>query len=391
MQVPEFSLTRVCGMPALRPFLPALETLAAECGQPGTMHGVELLLRSQFARRKQPNLICFYQASSDSSQSKLAGAVLLLEYCLPGLGTGVFATGDSFGVRTVVGPPALRLVLCITACRFLLAQGARLVLTTWRVADNGITAPPAEDEQRPVLYALHSRTVQDTLPLGATADDTLQRLGKRTRVHLRADRRRFDRLYPDAELVDATAALAAATDDELAELNHDALDTIGQDEFNHQVRSLSRGCGGFVLGLRLQGQWISLLGLWRQGSASWVEWQCNRRGFEKLSLGGVLRTYLIEDEARRGGTHLSFHGGTSHSMQHSFQKTTIVDLLMRRAGLLTSLLVWAAPLVCRWRPSLLERGNFVLNALCASRLQWEQEMPRSQPTAISPRHSGRTA
>lgn len=374
MLVPELSLTRIRGLRALRSYLPALEDLAGEYGQPGAMHGLELLLGSQFARRKQPDLMCFHYPASGAAAPRLAGAVLLLEYRVLGLGTGVFATADSFGLRTVVAPPALRAALCVMAGRALLQQGVRLVLTTWRTADHWVTAPPCGQEER-FLYALQSRTVQDTLPLGSTADATLQSLGKRTRVHLRADRRRFDGLYPDAELMDATAAMAAATDDELTELNQDALDTIDVDEFNHQVRSLSRGRGGFVLGLRLQGRWISLLGVWRQGSASWVEWQCNRRGFEKLSLGGVLRTYLLEDEARRGGTHLSFHGGTSHSMQHNFQRTGVADLLMRRTGLLTGLLVRLAPLLCRWRPSLLQRGNFVLNALCAAGLRWEREMP----------------
>lgn len=374
MLVPRLLLTRTRGVEALRTYFPALEDLAFECEQPCTMHGLELLLGSRFARRKTPNLVCFYHPPSGGSAPRLAGAVLLLEYCTFGLGTGVFATADSFGVRTVLAPPALRTALCVMAGRFLLQQGARLVLTTWRIADNQLPAAPLSDTER-LLYALHVRSVQDTLLLGTSADATLQSLGKRTRVHLRADRRRFDRLYPNAEPGDATRFLAAASDHELCDLNRGALDTIDQGEFNHQVRSLSRGRGGVVLGLRLHGRWLSLLGVWRQGPASWVEWQCNRRGFENLSLGGVMRTYLLEDEARRGGTELGFHGGTSHSMQHSFQQTGVADLLVRRTDLLTGLLVRVARLICRRHPSLLQRGNFVLNALCASRLEWKRALP----------------
>lgn len=336
------------------------------------MHGLPMLLGSRFARRKHPNLICAHSAPTSAAPSELVGAVLLLEYRILGVGTGVFATADSFGVRTVVAPASLQAALCQRAAQLLLARGARLVLVTQRARLSGGDALQNVPGPDRLQYAVHTRQVQDTLALHGSADSTLQSLGKRTRVHLRADRRRFERLYRDAECLDATAAMAEASDLELAALNQGALDTIEQREFDHQVRSLSRAPGGFVLGLRVQGRWVSLLGGWRQGTACWVEWQCNQRGFHGVSLGGVLRTYLFEDEVRRGTRTLHFHGGTSHSMAHSFRRTDVVDLLVRRQGALTWLAMELGRLLCRWRPALLRRGNFVLSALCTPGLAWQR-------------------
>lgn len=349
------------------------------------MHGLDLLLGSQFARRKQPNLICFCHPSAEATHDALVGAVLLLEYLPWGLHSGVFATTDEFGVRTVVGPTGSHASLCFLAGRFLLEQGAQLTLCTWRRRHGSGAVEAHLGSGSDIMYAVHTRKVQDTLELGRSVEETLQRLGKRTRVHLRADRRRFNSLYPEAKLLDATASLASAPDDILEALNGSALDTIDQGEFNHQVRTVCRGRDGFALGLQLHGRWISLIGGWRQGEDTSIEWQCNQQGFQKVSLGGVLRTYLFEEEARRGGRRLHFHGGTSHSMQHRFQHTPVSDLLMRRVGLLPRFLVYAASLLCRWRPRLLERGNFMLNALCAPGLRWERRPgPHAVGAEVSP-------
>lgn len=369
-------MAAVYGLDHILQYLPRLQKLASQCGQPGTMHGLNLLLGSRFARRKRPCLICFHDGSTDEA---LAGAVLLHEYCLLGWRTGIFATGDAFGVRTVVGPAESHATLCLRAGRLLLSSGGRLVLTTWRgmplAADRHSPAPQATASPNTFRYAAGHRTVQDTLPMGTTLEATLQQLGKRTRVHMRSARRHFDQQYPQAQLADATAMLAGADDATLEALNRSALDPIDQGEFNHQVRALCRSAGGVTLGLRLDGRWIALIGGWRQDGASWIEWQCNGTGYEKLSLGTVLRTYLLEEEARRGATHLSFHGGTSHSMLHRFQHTPVFDGLMRRPSVLASLLIRLAPWLGRLRPALLQRGNFIFNALCTPGLRWSAHPP----------------
>lgn len=366
----EHSIAAVYGLEHILMYLPHLQRLASQYGQPGTMHGLDLLLGSQFARRKRPCLICFH--TGGDTPNHLVGAVLLHEYCLFGLRTGVFATGDAFGVRTVAGPSGTHGTLCLRAGQLLLESGARLVLTTWRGVPADMHA--ADPSNSTFLYSSTERTVQDTLRLAPTAEATLQQLGKRTRVHMRAARRHFDERYPQAHLQDATAVLAEADDAALTKLNQSALDIIDQGEFNHQVRALCRSAGGFALGLRLDGRWIALIGGWRQDAATWIEWQCNGTGYEKLSLGTVLRTYLLEDEARRGATQLSFHGGTSHSMLHRFEHTPVTDLLLHRKGPLTNLLIRVLPWLGRRFPTLLQRGNFIFNALCAPGLRWSEHL-----------------
>ncbi len=376
----DLTITVARGLLAIRAHIPELHRLAAAYGQPGTMHGLELLLGSQFARRKRPYLVCFHEKSTPAHASAvLTGAVLLQEYRMLGLPVGVFATADPFGVRTVVGPRHLHTAFCLQASNFLLAAGGRLVLATWRLSPQHahVETIPLSAGTGPdsCLHAVATRTVQDTLQLGPTAEDTLQTLGKRTRVHMRAARRRFDSQYPEALPGDATGWLAAASDAALQQLNEASLDVISQNEFNHQVRTLCQSEGGFVLGLQISGRWIALVGGWRQDDATWIEWQCNARGFEKLSLGSVLRTYLIEDETRRGTRCLSFHGGTSHSMLHRFQKTPVADMLTRRPGLVTAALIHLVPWICRQWPKLLLRGNFLFDALCTPGLRWSAASP----------------
>ena len=381
----DLSITVARGFVAIQSHLPQLQRLAAACGQPGTMHGLELLLGSQFARRKRSWLICFHhEPSRGSAATELAGAILLQEYRILGLPVGVFATADPFGVRTVVGPGHLHAELCLRASHFVLDAGGRLVLTTWRsVANTGRThEASASLPTTRYLHASAARTVQDTLRLGNSAEETLQSLGKRTRVHMRAARRRFDETFPQAQVRDATAWLTTADDAELRQLNEAALDVIEQAEFNHQVRSLCGSAGAFVLGLELEGTWIALVGGWRQEEATWIEWQCNGRGFEKFSLGSVLRTYLFEEEARRQARNLSFHGGTSHSMLHRFQHTPVADLLTRRAGPVTGMLVRLVPWACRRWPRLLLRGNFLFNALSTPGLRWSFSVPSSSEAAL---------
>ena len=380
----ELLISAVWGLNAIRPLVPELQKIAHACGQAGSMHGLELLLGSRFVRRKQPCLVCFRQpANPPAGPAPMVGAVLLLEYRILGMRIGLFATADSFGVRNVVGPHALHGRFCLMTTRFLLGLRARLVLATWRPAPSqapGVHTSSLDPEG--FLYACSKRTVQDTLLLSSTAEQTLKALGKRTRVHLRAARRKFNRDFPAAQLLDATESLRHAGDEVLQQLNQSSLDVIDQAEFNHQVRSVCKSSGGFVLGILLEGRWIALVGGWRQDRSTWIEWQCNGRGLERYSMGSVLRTYLLEEEAARGAANLGFHGGTSHSMLHRFQQTPVADLLGRRPGVTVTVAIALVSWLCKRWPRLLQRGNFLFNALCTPGLAWTAHAP----VASSPDH-----
>ena len=356
-----------------------LEELARRCGQHGAMHGLGLLLGSRFAARKRPYLIGFTDesAAEKGAPDALFCAVLLLEYRAGAFGTGLFATADAFGVRTVIAPEHLRASTAVVAVRLMLDRGARIILTTFKSEVPFHVAPhPASRREGGYLYAVQRRTVQDTLPLRDTLDATLGTLGKRTRVHMRAARRRWEKDFPGAFLDDALPALASYDAEAMRQLNETCLDPIDQDDFDHQVRSV-RGRGSFALGLRNGDRWLAMVAGWRQGDAAWVEWQINSSGYEKLSLGSVLRTYLLEHEAALGVRQVGFHGGTSHSMVHSFVHEDVYDLLGRRPGLLTRLIVMLARTVYARFPVLQRRGNFLLDALAAPQITWSDHPEHS--------------
>lgn len=347
-----------------------LEELAGGCGQSGAMHGLSYLLDQEYTARKVPYLVCF-----EDDSGTLVGAVLVFEYKVYGWPTGILATGDRFGVRTVVGPESLRLQLAARACSLLLRQGAALVLVSLKyAADLPHDEPKAEERGGKRLWATQTRVVYDSLPLGGTVQETLAQLGKRTRTHLRYYQRRLEKAESCVFVPSVGDAIDSRDKLFLTELNRRSLDPMNQAAFDLQFRSALSLPGGFISGLRSgQGQWLALVGGWRQGDTTWVQWQTNAAGYEDLSVGTALRAYLIDEEVGRGSKRLSFHGGTSHSMSHAFVEDRVLDLVATRAGLAAGLVAQGTPRLYRAFPSLVERGNFVGDVLCGERLSWFTE------------------
>ena len=348
----------------------ALEELAARSAQPGAMHGLAFLLDQEYAARKLPHLVCFHH-----HDGSLAGAVLLLEYRIAGLNTGLVATGDSFGVRTVIGPATLRAQIAAEACAAMLTHGARIVLASFKQPyqhPTPLTLARATD----CLWAMQTRAVQDHLPLAPTYDATLAQLGKRTRNHLRYYRRRLQNAMPCTFHADAAELIDRAS---LPLINSRSLKPQPQDTFDLQFHTAANSSGGFISGLRANdGTWLSLVGGWRQAGTTWIQWQSNAAGYEEHSLSTALRSFLIEQEISRGTRQLAFHGGTAHSMSHAFPVEQVVDLIARRASPLHAAVVRLLPHLYRLSPSLAHRGNFLADVLGSKHLRWfpEHVLPR---------------
>ena len=358
------------GRDEIFPHLAALEELAGRCDQWGAAHGLAYVIDEVYAARKIPYLILFVDDAA------LLGAVLLFEYRAGGFRTGLFATGDSFGVRTVFGAEAQRTSLAAAACGVVIERYARLVLVSFKqeqaFASDAIATQPG------IAYCVRARSVQDSMAIRSTLDETLAGLGKRTRTRLRAHRRRFDETVPCSFVKDALGSLRLDDDAFLVSLNRGSLDPIEQQTFNLQLRTTGSQRGGFISGLRLaDGSWLALVGGWRQGATTWVDWQVNRAGLEKLSLGSVLRSYLIDEEVFRRSTVLGFHGGTSHSMAHHFVRHRVVDFLARKPGLLLSLGILAVRMAYRCLPGLAKRGNFLADSLQGPPLDWRRDTRQS--------------
>ncbi len=344
-----------------------MEELARRCGQAGAMHGLRFLLEQEYTGRKIPHLVCFH-----ALRGELTGAVLLFEHRVAGWPTGLMATGDRFGVRTVIGVNALRPWLAREACAAMLRRGAKAVLVSFKWAGRVRAADFAADVEP--RWAMQTRTVRDTLPLAPSLDATFALLGKRTRTHLRYYRRRVEKAFSCAYVPDAASSFDLNDGSLLTRLNRDSLDPVAQCVFDLQFRMAAILPGGFIGGLRADdGKWLALVGGWRQAGTTWIQWQTNASGYQDVSLGTALRSFLIEDEVVRGTARLAFHGGTSHSMSHAFQEDQVVDMVAirqgGRAGRLTRLVPWLYSRL----PSLTSRGNLLGDVLASGRLRWFEE------------------
>jgi hypothetical protein len=346
-----------------------LEDFAASTGQHAEMHGLQYKLEHDFARRKTPILLCVVageDADAPLTLDSLLGCILLFEYRVAAWNTGLFATGDSTGVGTVVALPEIRAEVAALASCAALSHG-RMVLACFR---NGPEASytPAFPAGQQGFWTAQVREVRDRLLLEPTYDLTLNTLGKRTRTHMRYYRKRLGELTGCDFVSDAGSQIAES---QLASLNASSLKPLSQRVFDLQFHATARLPGGFVSGLRAaDGRWLCLAGGWRQGNTALIEWQMNAAGLGRISLSTAFRAFLIEHEISCGTEQLCFHGGTLHSIVHAFAQDHAVDLIVRRRGPLVSFMTWLIPYFAQRDASLANRGNLLIDALRNRQIHW---------------------
>ncbi|MGI4828870.1 MAG: GNAT family N-acetyltransferase [Janthinobacterium lividum] len=355
---------------AILDLAPLLESLAERCDQAGAMHWLPYFLDQAVMGRRAPFLVLVLRPEQDEGRSlcveDVEAAALYFEYRLFGMRTGAVATGDAVGFSSVIAPEQQRTLVAAITARALVERGASVVLATY--------AGDEEPESRPlltgwsgVLSAARKRQVGRSLRLLPTMQGTLAQMGKRTRTNLRYYRRRLEESMPCEYVVDAAAELATA---DVQELNAGSLNPVSPAEFERRIRSASELPGSFLSGLRAaDGQWLSLMGGWRQGTTTVLYWQMNSAGYEKQSIGTVMRSFFLEHEIGRGAKKLLMYGGTSHAMRHAFEQDTVADLVIRRKGLQSKLLCWASRFFAT-PEGISGRGNFLANTLQDQQLRW---------------------
>ena len=377
------------GRARILPWAPALESLAARCGQHGACHWLHFFLNGATARFKHPMLVLQAQAGFDPGcltpenvdASQLRAAVLLSEYRPAGLRTHIVTTDDEGGWRSVVAMPADRRQAAAHALRAALSMGAHLAVATIDVSSPATTpSPPA---QLPLRAATRSRAVSMRLPLAPTLEDTLATMGRSTRVNMRYYRRKLESEH-DIEFV--AEPLQHIALDEIARFQRASRYPSAPREFLRRIEAC-QDRGGYISGLRVRGgPWLSFAGGWRQDRTSVLYMQINSPDWGKASLSMVMRSFLIEDEIRRGSDELLFFGGTPHSIHHAFTVNTVEDLLVRRESGLAELLVRTLPLA-RSRISPVGRSNFLAGMLCDPHLTWHA--PGATQAPASRRHLAR--
>jgi hypothetical protein len=319
-----------------------LEAFALCCGQPGAMSWLRHFLSVPSFRGKMPYVVLVVsgEARAEALTAKdLRGAVLLFEYRLMGLPTGLFCTDDWSGFRTVLSRDSERHVVAGLAADSLLQCGGQYILLSYDGAGRELTMLPLRNA-RMAEWAQRTRPVATVFPLESTLEKTLAKLGKSTRFNLGYYRRRLAVEMPCEFLEDARGMVR---EDELDGLNQGSLNVISNEEFRLQYKSACALPGGFLLGLRARdGRWISLIGGWKQGKVTVLQWQMNAAGYERLSIGTAMRSYYLEHECKQGTETLVFYGGTPHLMHRSFLEDRAQDLFVRRRSLRAKALMWLA-------------------------------------------------
>jgi hypothetical protein len=346
-----------------------LEELAERCGQSGAMHWLEHFFTVPTFRGRTPYLLLGVGAETGKERraSNVYWAVMMYEFSVFGFGLRIFSTDDISGFRTVIAPVEERHLAVKAAAETLLQRGGQVMLISF-VEERGNAGYGLETN---VLcrWALRQRPVANTLLLNTTYDETLMSLGKATRFNMRYYRRRLERRMP-CELVDDARELFSKR--QIDAMNTESLNPFPRVLNQLQFESAKHMRGGFLLCLRtVSGEWLGIIGGWRQAGTTVLLWQMNRAGFEKDSLGTVVRSYFVEHEIQRGAEKVMFYGGTTNSIQNSFVQSKVADLVVVRSSIWARILRGIASLFAkpRWW---VRNPNFLARALCTDPMVWHE-------------------
>ena len=352
----------VSGREAILHLQPELRVLAESCGQPGTIDRMQYFLNAPYRGLTEPRSSSLLRrltgARLPSGRTKvpqmlyrtgsqgLEAAVLLLEYRSLGLRNGLYSPVYGDSDRTVIAPLEQRAAAARQAGELLLRRGARLVLLSY--VEEPVRAEPPDLRDSALeddfwdsagLAATQLRDTSHVLPLLGTYNETLARMGSRTRRNLRAYQRRAVQ-----QLAAVYESPAKVSVEEFLELNQASFYAAPEWVARWRYASVEDVPGGFFAGLRGgDGRWLSLAGCYVQQATSTMclDWQMNRTGFESFSLMSALRSFLIADQIQHGRRKINFDGGTSHTIRSAFLPETTRDLLFLhptlRPGLLRSL------------------------------------------------------
>jgi hypothetical protein len=286
-------------------------------------------------RRQTPHLVVVGpgQSLSNAPPERVFGALLVLEQRILGFNSGIFATEDSTGRRTLVAPARARIMVAKIAAQALMEAGAQIVLQSVKgYSDEHQQLGLAASAHRKWnwSYADRLRRVRTHLPLESTMDATLATIGQKTRRNLRYYRRRAE-----ADLGCTFVPAVSIAREEFLVFGGECAYPVSKDVAVWRYDSVQGVPGMFFAGVRHRdGSWLSLIGGRRYHGMAEIDWQMNRLDLLAYSLSTVMRSYLIEHEIAQGSTKLLAEGGTPHTMRFSFLTDVVTDLvLMRRSAL----------------------------------------------------------
>jgi hypothetical protein len=319
-----------------------LADLSVRCGQPGVMDDVGYFLSKPGTLRRVPHLLLFSKAPvldlKKLTADDLLGGVLLYRYVVLGCGIGIFSTNDRSGRGTLVAPAGMRAAMAEMASRSLLDRGVLAVLISFRDGENGKDTKGPEERtlncstasDKTARWAWRERETPDYLPLEASFDGTLAKIGTRTRRNMRYYRKRAE-----GELGCVFLPAVEIGKREFLDFNRECMYAVPGKVASWRYDSLKDVGTPLLMGIKdRDGRWLSLLGGRRHRDGTEILWQMNRSGLSGYSLSIVMRSYFMEHEISHGVTKLYMEGGTGHPMRFSFVNDRVKDLVaVRRSRL----------------------------------------------------------
>jgi len=315
-----------------------LEELADRCHQTGTMGALSHFLDATPSYKFPHLFLLLYPGASQENlrSADVHAAVLVFEHRLLGFPTGIYATDGYNGFRTIIAPEPERRAVAVKVSKLLLERNAHIVKISGEGTHEATESVSSQLEGHDVFWTRREREFRYVFPLAATFEKTLASLGKSTRFNLRYYRRRLLRRMPCEVVSDARGQISRQ---QLEWLNTNSLNPLPLAEFIKRYDDLCQLPGGYLFGVReASGKWLGLVAGWRSGTTTILHWQLNVSGYEKDSLINVVRSYFLEHEVQHGARKLVIHGGTTHSMVHSFEVYPAFDLVVRRHSFQSALI-----------------------------------------------------
>lgn len=327
----KIAVHRVRGKREILASYPLLSAFGTMCGQPEAAEDLAYFLAKPGISSRRPVLLLIAREMGLQTPriEDLLGTVLLYEYDLAGLHTGMVTSNDRSGRTAVIAPSQLRSQIVAFASSWLVAHGAHVVMLSFAAGESGDPALPKISSNIPVRWAARVRSVPDFLPLAPTLDETMAQIGQRTRSNMRYFRRRAEKelgcvFIPEIEVDKA----------ELLRFSRRSMYAVPDRVAAWRLRMLRELSQPMLMGLRdREGNLLSLIGGRRLGTSTELLWQMNRDGLPQHSVSLVLRNYLIEHEIARGAKRFYIEGGISHPIRHSFQRCDVVDVAVCKRSL----------------------------------------------------------
>ncbi len=280
-----------------------LAELSARSDQIGAMDHIAIFLNSTMNEKKIPFLVLASKHTGTDPFSvtleDLVGAAVVYEYKVWGLSTGVFVTDDGSGSRTIIAAPEMRSAVTIKVCEHLITRGAQAALLSYK---EEVSPKPQDSEiarialRNGTIWGSQVRDMSTYLPIQQTFDATLAQLGKHTRRNLRYYRRRAEIELDCAFFPEARSAISQS---EFRDLNRNSTHPVEERAIARRYEDLFSFKDTFCMGMRAgDGRWLSLIGGRRHHGWTEVDWQVNRAGMDRLSLGTAMRSYFLENEVR---------------------------------------------------------------------------------------------